>query len=854
MSGSLFTPNLKSVPSESSVSADTQPAKPDVVSGVLLKVAQYAVLTVFGFVAIFFTSGVWASLGFDKSIFTVVLSALALGSLALLTLRTRSVQTALPLPLTILWVTVGAAMLSALLSGDIQDAIVGSVFGPQSVGFLVVMALVMTLALVLQRSKIMAIKALAVFGCVSGLLLAYNIARIVFGAGFLSFGSFPEVTVSPVGGFNDLALFAGLIVIISLITLLQLPLRGLTQAALAVLVYMGLGILVVVNFFNIWVVVGFFGLLLFVYLLSRDTLFSEKRVNEKRQPVSKVLLFTTAIVCAVSAVFIVAGEYAGNKISSLTSINYIEVRPSLEATIDITKAVYDQDILFGVGPNRFADAWRLHKDASINETIFWDTDFGAGSGYIPTLFVTLGALGATLFVVFHIFFLRLGYCMFLKDTIRDPFWYYFGIVSFTGAVFLWGMSYVYVPGTSILLLAALFTGFTFVAYGSSTGSSVVTIPLSSSRQRGFFLMAATIIIITAIIGAVLTIAQQYVAQSRFSESQATAVSAEAFDQVAASSFALFPDDRFVSARAQLQLAVLNSIVEIAQPTEGDQQQFVAAAERAGVFAQQAVQVDPSNPDNHAILAGLYSTLTLAGFEGAQERAAASLEKAQQLDPLNPTYKLLAAQIALRSGDVEQARTEIAASLNLKRNYTQALYLAAQLDISEGNIESAIATTQAIIALEPNNPSRYFQLGVLLSANENTSQAIAAFQAAIARDPEYANARYFLALAYANNEQTDLALEQLEIVQQTNQENEPLATLISQIKSGETVIVPELSDEAPVNDVVVPAGANPTVPSGQDFDSNLITPVNAMSPATDRDLTQVQFESSSATATSAELPE
>jgi tetratricopeptide (TPR) repeat protein len=827
MNGSVFTPNLNQAKKEPEVESHVPAEKTDAVGDLLLKVAQYAVLGIFGFVTIFFSPGIWASLGFDKVIFTTVLCGIVLISMSLLTLRRRQVQTVLPLSLAIFWGFVGTAVLSALLSGDIQDALVGSVFGPQTAGFLALLALVMSVTLVLQGSKIMTIKALTAFGCVSGLLLTYNILRIMFGASFLPLGSFADVTVSPVGGFNDLALFAALIVLLGLITLLQLPLRGLTQGAVALLVYMGLFVLAVVNFFNIWLVIGFFGLLLFVYLLSRDTLFSDNEPEDKKQPVSKVLLVTTALVCVVSAVFIVGGEYAGNKISSLTGINYVEVRPSMEATIDITKAVYSENVLFGSGPNRFADAWRVHKNIGINETIFWDTDFNAGSGYVPTLFVTTGILGAILLIVFHIYFLLLGYKMFLKNSIKDSYWYFFGILSFSGAVFLWGMTYVYVPSASILLLAALFTGFTYVANASSSVSSVVTVPLASSRQRGFFFMAATIVCITATIGTLLTVGEQYTAQARFSESQATATSVEAFDQVAFTSFGLFPDDRFVSARAQIQLATLNSIVNIAEPTQENQQQFVTAAEQAGVYAQQALQADPTNPDNHAILAGLYSTLAVAGFEGAQERAQTSLLAAQELDPFNPAYKLLAAQIAIQSGDVELARTEIAQALSLKRNFTQALYLSAQLDIAEGNTESAIGTTQSIIALEPNNPTRYFQLGVLLSANENTEQAINAFQAAIARDSEYANARYFLALAYVNNDQLDLALEQLEIVRQTNEDNQELLALISQIQNGEVTAVSNSSIDAPVSETVVVPGTNTTIPEGGSIDTDLITPVNTV---------------------------
>ena len=57
--------------------------------------------------------------------------------------------------------------------------------------------------------------------------------------------------------------------------------------------------------------------------------------------------------------------------------------------------------------------------------------------------------------------------------------------------------------------------------------------------------------------------------------------------------------------------------------------------------------DPTNPDHHAVLAGIYSSLALAGIDGAQERAEASLAEAQRLDPLNPAYRLIAAQMAVR---------------------------------------------------------------------------------------------------------------------------------------------------------------------------------------------------------------
>lgn len=799
--------------------------KNDSTGNLIVRVAQYAVLLMFGFVSIFFTPGLLASLGFDKVLLTMVLGAVVLIAVSLLMLRRSRAKTVMPFPLMLFWGVVGAGLISGLLSGDVQDTMRGSTIEVHTVAFLALMALVMSLTLVMQGSKIMTIRALTFFAGTSSLLLVYILFRILFGADFFAFGSFGAVTASPIGGFNDVALFSGLILILGLITLVQLPLRAGFQYAIGALCLLALVLLAIVNFFNVWIVIGFFGLLMFIYLLSRDTLFRSDDAPDP-EPQSKVLVAVTMMVCVLSAMFIVAGDYAGEKVSEWTDVNYIEVRPSIGATADVAAGVYQENVLLGVGPNRFADAWRQYKNRSINETIFWDTDFNAGSGYVPTLFVNLGILGGILVVAFHLAFLYLGFRMLLRSGLADSYWYYFGVASFAATVYIWGMSYIYVPGVALLLLGAIFTGFSFVAAGALLPSTVRTIPLAVNRRRGFFLMAAVILIITASIGALFSVGEQYIAQARFTEAQISAESIPAFEQAALASFNLYPDDRFISTRAQIQLANLNALLNVAEPSEEQQQQFLTTAEQGLIFADQAVSIDYTNPDHHAVLAGIYSNLASAGIDGAQERAEASLAEAQRLDPLNPGYRLLAAQMAARIGDVEMARNEIGEALNLKRNYTEALYLSAQLDISEGNTESAISTTRSMITLEPNNATRYFQLGMLLSADEQFNEAVAAYQAAITIDPQYANARYMLALAHLRLDETEPALTQLRRVQETNAENESLNQLIQQIESGESFSAPDLGLETPVNDAAPTIETDEQVITDTDIDTDLITPVNA----------------------------
>ncbi|MEY2665526.1 MAG: hypothetical protein RLZZ480_631 [Candidatus Parcubacteria bacterium] len=824
MSGSLFTPRVYQEQPNQNGTEQPRRDVPDKIGTMVLKFVQYLVIGLLFLIPVFFVPGLPASLGFDKVLVVTTFSFLAIVLLGLSALRYNKVSTVLPLSLGLFWLFVAIAFISGLLSGDIQDALRGSVFEPQTAGFFVVLGLAMTLPLVLQRSKMMALRSLMFFGGAAVIATLYTLVRLFLSPGALSFGSFGAVTVSPVGSFNDLAIFSALTILLTLITLLQLPLKRASQAVLSGLVVLSLAIMAVVNFFHLWIVVGFFGLLLLVYIFSRDTLLYSAP-EERNAAVSPYLIGTTLVVCVMSIIFVVAGDFVGTKISNATQVNYIEVRPSVTATIDIARGVYSNDILLGTGPNRFGDAWRLHKDRSINETIFWGTNFNAGFGFVPTLFVTLGILGGLAVLAFHASYLYLGYKMLLRGNSSDTFWYYFGVATFVSAVFLWGMSYVYVSGPVILLLAALFTGLSFVAYQALMPAAVRTIPLVNSRRRGFFLMMIAIIIITGCVSAVFTVGKQYVAQAGFTKARLVETPDE-FQTLVAQAYQQYHDDTFAIASAQVKLGQLRQMLNLQNPSEEDQNKFLGLAGSAISDARMAVSLDDSNPEGHATLASIFILLNGVGVKDAENNATAKLEDAKWRDPLNPGYAMMAAYMAVQLNDTRMAREHVAKALQLKQNYSEALLLLSQLDVKDGNIDGAISTTRQMITLEPNNAVRYYQLGVLLAAKKDLEGAIKAYEAAVLIDKNFANARYMMALTLYDMNRRDDALTQLRIVRETNQDNEQLKTIISQMESN--TFNPQGTNPGSVNEQAPQEqqnGETVTAPGGTD--TNLVTPVNTV---------------------------
>ncbi|MCA9359141.1 tetratricopeptide repeat protein [Candidatus Kaiserbacteria bacterium] len=837
MSGSLFTPKLKQTVEAEDVEVEV-PAEMDATAKRFHTSAQYLMVMLLGVLPLVFMPGIFMSASYTKIMFVVGVVSVALFMISLLMLRQKQVRTVLPVSLGIFWAFVLVMFASGVISGDTQDAIRGSFLEPQTSSFWLMAALVMTLTLTLQSSKIMTIRSIVLFAASAGIVLLYMLARELVGVNFLTFGAFPSLTSTPVGSFNDLALFSGLVTVLSLVTLAQLPLRAMVQYFLLAIISLALVQLSVANFTMVWVVIGFFSLLMFVFHISKDTLFQ----SASAVPTSRTLIVATALVAIVSGSFIVAGDYLGAKVSEVIDVNYVEVRPSLEATIDIASAVYDNgDAMLGIGANRFTDAWRLYKDTAINETVFWDTDFSAGSSLVSTLFVTTGVLGGALFVLFHLGLLYVGYRSLLRNQRSDSYWQYLGVFSFTAVAFLWGLSYVYVPGVTMLLLAVFFTGLLFVSSAALLPASVKRIPLASNQSRGFMLMTVSILVIVVCVTALMSVSSQYQAQVLLVQAQTEAENLEEFDSMLSKAYGLYNDDRFLVLIAQAYVAEMNTMMQVRDLSKEEEQQvLLKVAERALAEAEAAVKQDFSNSRNHAVLAAVYSNLASLNIDPALGLAESSLENARRFDPVNPGYRLMVAQLSARAGDIEKAQSEIVEALKLKRNYTDALYLSAQLDIAEGKVESAISTTRAIITLEPNNPTRYFQLGILLASNDKVPESIAAYRAAISLDPNYANARYLLALSLVSIGQKAEAVEHLRFVEQYNQENNELRELIQKIESGEDVLVPGLGLDTPVSDSA-PSAVDETVVTTGDVQSDLITSVNTIPATSEEESVQPEVE-------------
>ncbi len=802
----------------------------DKVEKSLRSISEGVIAVVFGLLPLVFLPIVFLPPDYIKVIFTILGIFLAIIFFSLSILRSGSLRIPVPNAMLGLWVVAIIACVSAIFSGDMQDSFLGDAFEVHTAVFLVLVALVGSITSLIRQSKNSIMRLYVLLTASAAVLALFHVSRLFFGPDFLTLGIFTDTVSTSVGSWNDLGLFFGLSILLSLVALEQLPLTKWGKIVFAIGIVLSLLMLMVVNFSAIWFVLALVSLVMLMYSLIKDRFTGQSLSPEGKSSSSLQSILLSLGVFAVSLTFIVAGGPLSNVISSATGISYVEVRPSISATIDIARNVYSENAFFGIGPNKFIDAWRLYKDPSINQTIFWDTDFRGGSGYIPTLFVTTGIFGALSWLLFFGLLLWSGFKMLFKTTHADRSWYFIGSSSFIAAVYLWGMSLFYVPGAIILILAALFSSIMFAAYSELVPTKMLSLSVLQNKRTAIILVGIVMMVVVASASILYFVGRHYSATYTFGNAVTNVkpgVNLKQVEQTVAAAYEIFPNDKFAQQIVRYQLAKMNSLLALPEPSEEQQIEFQNAMITGLNASQKAIADDPTDAVNWSLSATIYSLLVLTGATDVMDRAEEAIANARLYSPSNPSYALLEAQLYLRAGDVAKARTSTLTSINLKPNYTDALYLLTELDISEGKVEDAIATTRLIISIEPNNPARYYQLGILESTRGNIDPAIVAFERAVQLDARYANARYLLALAYAQTGKVDAAVEQLNVVLELNPGNQQVVALIENLKSGEFTIptTPEVTDQIAEPEAVTESNDN--VITTEASDTPLVTSVNAV---------------------------
>ena len=448
-----------------------------------------------------------------------------------------------------------------------------------------------------------------------------------------------------------------------------------------------------VNFPLVWILLGISSLIIFVYKVS--TL--QRNENEEEKKHFPIVSFVVVMIALLF--FLISGQFIGSFIPNRLQISNTEVSPSLGATMSVTKGVLVKYPVFGVGPNRFGEAWSMYKPAVINNTQFWNVSFNSGSGLLPTLTATTGSLGILAWIVFFILFLFIGVKSVFSSIKNGVNWEM--MAFFVLSLYLFVSSFFYFTGTVIFLLSLAFTGV-FIGLAASNSNREISISFLNDHRKSFFSILVLILVVIFSVATSFKYIERFASISYFGKalSASTEPVAENFIGKALS---LYSNDLYLRTYSQIYLVKLNSIASKGSSlSDADKTDLQASFDQAVNSAQMAAAYDPSNYLNFQLLGSVYQTVGALGVKDAYSKAVMAYQTASNLNPLNPGLKLAMAGASFVDGKVKDAKDYANEALSLKQDYVDALVTLSQIAKSEGNNSGALSYAQAALSLAPTD--------------------------------------------------------------------------------------------------------------------------------------------------------
>lgn len=624
--------------------------------------------------------------------------------------------------------------------------------------------------------------------------IIFNFERILPGSlRGLSFGNL-------LGTWNNFAVFFGGVVILSLITLELNPVSRLRRVWLAILTIVSLFLLALVNNTFVWILVGSFAIIIFVYSISsQQFLIKTEQIKEKKLPVLSFM------VILVSLLFIFSSGSFGSMISNYFGVVSNEVRPSFLGTFQVIKKAFLYNPVFGTGPNTFLIDWSMWKPNGIILSQFWNYDFSNGISFYFTSLATTGLIGfLSMTLVIIIFLFRGMQSMFV--AFKNPKANYFIFGSFLSALYFWLVVILFVPSIVNLMLAFALTG---LFLGVLVYRQVLPIYdgsfLKDPRTSFFSILGLVLFIIISVTMTYLYVSK-FVGTLYVSKIQTLDNSEESVKNIERNllrAINMNNKDDYHRALSQVYVSKIDSVANNSSISEDTAkvafQNIVTQAEGS---ALNATRLNPKYYVNWVNLGDVYTVFTSLGVSGAYDNAMNSYKKAMELSSNNPSVLLAMAQLEVYNKNNSEARNLLNQALEVKPNYIDAMFALARLDTNEGKLDSAIKQAERATLVAPNDPSIFFNLGILRYNNKNYTSAASAFDTAVRLAPNYTNARYFLGVSYQKIGRTEDARAQFELLNQAFPENEDIKKALDSVNSGKSIIEDVAEDTENIKDLPI----------------------------------------------------
>ena len=678
------------------------------------------------------------------------------------------------------WLIPLAYLVSTLVSPSLTISLIGNALDVDTVFFMALCALALSLPLYIFQSRKDFTTLYAVMLVSAWLLALFHLARLFFGADVLSFGVFTNPLFSPVGKWNDIAIFFGLATLLSLVNLEMGEFNVRNRWIVIATLVVSLFLLAVVNFTPVWVVLAILSLGI---VLNRLLVTGAARFS-----VAPTVVFVIALVCVIFS------STLGGTLGRYFAVQQIEARPSWGSTMTVGTQALKANPIFGSGPNTFILQWDKYRPLELNKTLFWSADFTSGIGLIPTSLITVGLLGALAWLAFFFFFVWSGIKGLLLATQTDQHEYHLLLASFVAGLYMLIMMVVYLPSPALVILGFALIGLFASLYHKARGGKTIHIVFRERPRLGFVAVLALALVLVVSAVSLYGVGTVFASNVRFEQASRAAQVDGNLDtsvQYIDAANALNPEDRYYRLATLTHLARMNAAVNTATAANRDDAQKIFQTELGAAVESglTAAKLNPSDYRNWQAVGTAYQSVVPLNIQGAYESAVASFNRATVLNNQMPALPLARAQMEVSRSNNDAARTYVEQAIALKEDYIPALLLLAQVELTSGNLKAAIKRAESAAVFEPSNPVTHFQVGVLRYEDKNIAGAGEAFAAAVQLAPDYANAHYYLGRVYFDLGQKDNAIKEFQQVLKLNPDNTDVQSVLATIAAGNDPFAP-----------------------------------------------------------------
>ncbi len=597
-------------------------------------------------------------------------------------------------------------LLSSLFSPSVAASFFGKDFAPDTAVFLLVLFVACALSFGLTKGR--ENRTFFLFSAILGsfsLLALFHIVRFFAGANFLALGTFTGIVYTTVGSWHDLGVFAGLSLVISLITLQLLPITNKLIRALFVAAFvLAVAILIVVDLQSVWIIVAITTLAFSIY----KYILNKRGTGVKwtsALPVFPLIITVIALVLIWSPGII--GTFISTNIVTKFGASYTEVNLPWGLTMDIAEPTIKASPLFGAGPDRFVEQYLQYKPEVVNATPFWSSTFSSGTGFILTSLVTEGILGFLLWIALVVMFVWFGAKSLLRrNAVSDnPFTRYGTAASYFGGGLLWLSLIDYMPQHAILLALFVLAGI-FAAHIVSAPGKMI------SFSNGPMKIPVIVLLWILIAGSAVFIvfyAKGTIAAAYFQNAVQSLNSGGNISQTAQkiqTALKLDKSDVYYQAISQIDVYAVDQIISAATSTPSQATvQLIGGLINDGINSSLLAQkFDPTNPYNYLTEAQVAVVAAGIGIQGAYGTATSSYQQALVRDPFDPSIYLGAAKLEFFEKNDAAAKNDLNAALALKPDYTDALFEAGVISYTDKDYATAVQAFTQVQQINSTYPN------------------------------------------------------------------------------------------------------------------------------------------------------